>query len=90
MLGIKHPLTNEFATYRFLCFGLKCAPFLFQGTMCELRRMLLDTGLLNECAVLVYIDDWVILAATEQLVRVNMDHFVRVMTELGFKIHPTK
>jgi len=32
MLGIKHPLTNEFATYRFLCFGLiSVPPFSFKG-----------------------------------------------------------
>jgi hypothetical protein len=72
LLCVKHPRTNKFAAYRFLCFGLKCAPFLFQGTMCELRRMLIHNGLFDQCAVLVYIDDWIILGSSERLVRDNM------------------
>ncbi len=90
LLGIKHPQEGRFATYRYLCFGLKCAPFLFQGTMCQLRAMLLSKGILHDCAVLVYIDDWIIMGATEELVRVNMEYFDKAMTSLGFKLHPTK
>ena len=58
--------------------------------MVELRRLLLDKGLLFDCAVLVYIDDWILLAATEELVLRNMQSFNSVLTSLGLKIHPTK
>ncbi len=46
--------------------------------------MLLDKGLLFDCALLVYIDDWIIMAATEELVRANMQSFDTV------NLHPTK
>ncbi len=46
--------------------------------------------MLNECAVLVYIDVWIIMGATRELVRVNMEAFDKAMTSLGFKLHPTK
>jgi hypothetical protein len=90
LLGVKHPSSGQFGAYRFLCFGLKCAPFFFQGTMVELRRMLLNNGLLHDCSVLVYIDDWIIMGASEQLVRSNMEAFDKAMSELGFRLHPTK
>ncbi len=48
LLGIKHPKSDSKAVYRFLCFGLKCAPFLFQGTMCQLRQTLIARGLLSQ------------------------------------------
>ena len=90
LLGIKHPATGQRAAYRFLCFGLKCAPFYFQGTMVELRRMLLRNGLFQSCTVLVYIDDWILLGPNEGVVRENMTAFDKAMTELGFCLHPTK
>ena len=46
--------------YRVLCFGLACAPFLFQGTMMELREVLLSNDILK-CPNFVYIDDWTLL-----------------------------
>jgi hypothetical protein len=52
--------------------------------------MLIDNGLFDQCAVLVYIDDWIILGSSEQLVRDNMTRFDDAMTKLGFKWHPTK
>ena len=58
--------------------------------MCELRAMLLAKGLLFDCAVLVYIDDWIIMAATEELVRANMQSFDTAMKALKVKLHPTK
>jgi hypothetical protein len=90
LLGIQLPASNQFARYRFLCFGLKCAPFFFQGTMCELRQCLLAQGILSDCAVLVYIDDWLLLAPTREGLLRNMQQFEQTMQRLGFHLHPTK
>ena len=32
-LGFRHPRTGEYFRYRYLCFGLACAPFIFQSIM---------------------------------------------------------
>lgn len=47
--------------FRFICFGLKCAPFLFRGTMMDIRNLLIERGVVN-CAILVYIDDFILAA----------------------------
>ncbi len=39
---------------------------------------------------MVYIDDWIVMGATKELVRVNMEASDKAMTSLGFKLHPTK
>ena len=33
LLGVKKVFGEGYCTYRFLCFGIKCAPFIFQGSM---------------------------------------------------------
>ena len=89
LLGIRHPSTKRTARYRFLCFGLKCAPFFFQGTMCELRRMLYASGLID-CVSFVYIDDWLLLAPTREILVNNMLAFENAMIRMGICLHPTK
>lgn len=49
--------------FRYICFGLKIAPFLFQGFMMELRRVLIEIGVLP-CFNSVYIDDWSMVASS--------------------------
>ncbi len=39
---------------------------------------------------MVYLDDWILLGDSEELVRENMIMFDKAMTSLGFKLHPTK
>ena len=47
--------------------------------------------ILRRCGViLVYIDDWILLGASEDVIRMNMEAFDMAMTSLGFKLHPTK
>ncbi len=52
--------------------------------------MLIDNGLFVQYAALVYIDDWIMMASTPELVKTNMDYFDVAVTKLGFKLHPTK
>jgi hypothetical protein len=54
--------------------------------MVQLRRMLLNNGLLHDCSVLFYIDDWIIMGASEQLVRNKMAAFDKAMSELGLSL----
>ena len=75
--------------YRVLCFGLACAPFLFQGTMMELREVLLAKGILK-CPIFVYIDDWTLLDTKDTPVEISKAEFIRVLTEAGFALHPDK
>ena len=39
---------------------------------------------------MVYIDDWLIMGQSEEVVRRNMEAFDSALTKLGFKLHPTK
>ena len=89
LLGVRHPSRDSYARYRFLSFGLQCAPFYFQGTMCELRRMFIEMGIIGEVSF-VYIDDWLLLAPSRELLIAQMEAFEATMALLGFILHPTK
>ena len=95
LFGVQHPLSGVTARYRCLCFGVKCAPFFFQGLTVELRRLLLLHGI--GCIVLVYIDDFLLLGPTEAAVQHAMNVFVDIIeSKLKFRInhektvHPTQ
>lgn len=75
--------------YRFLCFGLKCAPFLFQGTMMELRRMLVENGIVD-CFISVYIDDWTLVDVCRFRLEANRLRFKSQIMEWGFVLHDEK
>ena len=87
-LGIKFPDSSDVGRFRFLCFGLKCAPVIFQGAMCHLRAMLLARQL--NAAVLVYIDDWLLMAPTREALEEAMAVFEHAMGDMKFKLHPDK
>ena len=89
LFGIVHPSTGTFARYRCLCFGMKCAPFFFQGLTVELRRILLLHNI--GCEVLVYIDDFLLLGPSREIIERAMATFVRIIgTEMRFLIHHDK
>jgi hypothetical protein len=86
-MGITLP-NGRFAVFRFLCFGLKIAPFIFQGTMMELRRMLIANGI--NCFIAVHIDDWILMAPTARMLEAARELFIRAMTDMGFLLHDSR
>jgi len=81
------PGQDEFARYRFLCSGFKCVPFFFQGTMVALRRIFVESGI-SDGAVLVYTDDWLLLAPTREALVVHVLRFETAMSQMGFCCTP--
>ena len=75
--------------FRFICFGLKCAPFLFQGTMMDIRNLLIDRGVVN-CAILVYIDDFILAAHSKEVLEQNRQDFEKVMHWIGLLLNDEK
>ena len=53
--GVRFPVSGQVGVHRFLVFGGKRSPFIFQGTGVELRQVLVRRGLTT--ATVVYIDD---------------------------------
>jgi hypothetical protein len=87
LLGIRTP-SGKHCRFRFICFGLKIAPFWFQGTMMELRRMLIDLGI--DCFIAVYIDDWILMAPSVDKLNVARALFRHVLTSMGFLLNGAK
>ena len=75
--------------FRFICFGLKCAPFLFQGTMMDIRNLLIKHNII-ECTILVYIDDFLLAAESEIILSQNREAFEKFMEWAGLLLNPDK
>ena len=84
-----HTPSGRACRYRYLCFGLKCAPFLFQGTMMELRRVLIERGVVD-CFIAVYIDDFTMVDVCQVRLEANRARFKAQMTAWGFVLHDEK
>ena len=75
--------------FRFICFGLKCAPFIFQGTMMDIRNLLIKNGIIS-CAILVYIDDFLLAAESRHILESNRNDFEKFMEWAGLLLNPDK
>ena len=77
------------ARYRVICFGLRPAPFLAQGTTIDLRDLAIKFEVL-EGASTVFVDDFSVTHDDgEILFRVRLS-FITFMGMLGFVLHPEK
>lgn len=86
-LGFQHPVTGQFFRYRYMCFGISCAPFIFQSFMTDLKRLATERGI---TAAIVYIDDWFLCAPTMEACKKQMEIFEQLLTELGWQVNPAK
>lgn len=75
--------------FRYICFGLKIAPFLFQGFMMEIRRVLINLGILP-CFNGVYIDDWSMVAPSVAIAQPIRLRFKRQMGTWGCVLNDEK
>lgn len=82
VLGIRHPVTGDFYRYRFLCFGLTCAPFIFQSFMEATREVLTARGV-SPC--IPYVDDWWLCAKDELSCKQQNAMFEEVIDLIGFR-----
>ena len=69
-----------------LPFGLALAPWIFTRLVRELVLIAHARGI----RLLVYLDDWLMLAASREKCAAQADQLVSLTTELGFNIHPDK
>jgi hypothetical protein len=81
-LGFQHPETGEYYRYRYMCFGLTCAPFIFQAVMQDLKAM---ANMLGIRFKVVYIDDWFLSAPTEPELAAIMTIFESLLKRLGWE-----
>jgi hypothetical protein len=86
--GIRLPGTRRFARYRVLVFGASVCPAVFQLTMLELRAMLFSLGF--KCFIVVYIDDFLVLAPTQAAAIHGAIQFKAFMRACGITLHPDK
>ena len=71
--------------YKFMPFGLKTAPTLFQERM---ERAIQDAGLEHCCCV--YIDDLLCYSDTWEQHLVDVEKMIKMMIGMGMKCHPEK
>ena len=81
--------TDKYAVYRFLLFGSKSSPPLFQGGHMEIRRMLLANKLITG-EYLVYVDDTLLASSSAADAWANYHSYISCMKELGVQIHDAK
>ena len=86
--GVRFPVSGQVGVHRFLVFGGKRSPFIFQGTGVELRQVLVRRGLTT--ATIVYIDDWLIVDPTKLGCEVNLAFFQHEMRQMNWKIKDSK
>ncbi len=72
--------------FRVLPFGLSQSPWVFTRIVREVIRHVRVQGL----RVFAYLDDWLLLAATEQACMSHRDLLLRTAERLGFRVHPIK
>ena len=74
--------------FQFNClpFGLSCAPWVFTKTLKPAITLLRELGV----RLVVYIDDILVMAASEELARDHTQALQFLLEALGFIVHPTK
>ena len=72
--------------FRVLCFGLTTAPQVFMRIMAPVSAILHRYGV----RMLRYLDDWLILASTENACIQSRDRLLSICTELGIQVNLTK
>ena len=72
--------------FRVLCFGLTTAPQVFTRIMAPVSAILHRYGV----RMLRYLDDWLILASTENACIQSRDRLLSICTELGIQVNLTK
>ena len=72
--------------FRVLCFGLTTAPQVFTRVMAPVAKMVHSMGV----RLLRYLDDWLILASTEQECLWAKDQVLQLCQQLGIVINPEK
>ncbi|MEL7079455.1 MAG: reverse transcriptase domain-containing protein, partial [Cyanobacteria bacterium J06582_2] len=72
--------------FRALCFGLSTAPQVFTRVFAQVARWLH----LQNVRVLFYLDDWLVLNQSRELLLENLDLILRMSIELGFLINVEK
>ena len=72
--------------FRVLCFGLTTTPQVFTRIMAPVSAILHKYGV----RMLRYLDDWLILAATELAYLQSRDRLLSLCTELGIQVNLTK
>lgn len=87
LLGFRHPVSGQYFRYRYMCFGLKCAPFIFQAAMQDVMRLARQRGI-NLC--LAYIDDWFVAARSKEDCERQMSVFTGLAAELGWQVNAKK
>jgi hypothetical protein len=88
LLAARFPISGKIGVQRCLVFGYKRAPFLFQGTAIEMRKLLMRLGLTEDSVV--YIDDWLMTAQSKEECDRNMELFITEMTRMGWIIKASK
>ena len=68
-------------------FGLKCSPEVFCRLSHAVRAMMAAMGI---PAIVVYVDDFLVVAATEQACQAALDALLSLLAELGFTVSPKK
>lgn len=87
LIGFQHPATGEFYRYRYLCFGLACAPFIFQSTMQEVMRLASLSGVSTGLA---YIDDIFVGDRSKKGCAAQMQAFSSLAADLGWRVNAAK
>ena len=88
LLAARFPISGKLGVQRCLVFGYKRAPFLFQGTAIEMRKILMRLGLTEDSVV--YIDDWLMTAQSKEECDRSMALFESEMTRMGWIIKASK
>lgn len=82
VLGIRHPVTGQYYRYRYLCFGLSCAPYIFQSFM-EATREVLAKHRVYDC--IPYVDDWWMGGTSFEECETKSVEFAHIIDTLGFR-----
>ena len=77
------------ARYRHIGMGLKAAPFLFQGTMMDIRELMIQKGIIDSFSM-VYMDDVFIGDPCGTKLSELRFRFITFMDWAGFVLHPDK
>ena len=77
------------ARYRSICFGLRPAPFLAQGTTMDIRDLAIRVNILD-CASMVFVDDFSSTHDSGDYLAMIRIAFIAFMGMLGFVLHPAK
>lgn len=74
---------KEFFVDNYLCFGLACAPAIFNKISCAIARHLRTLGF----EIVVYLDDFLIIASDPVVCRAGQQTLLKILQDLGFEIN---